>query len=89
MNVSAAELEKLAQQLSRDERLWLIERLASGLRSYPQYSPEELDAQMEVMVNDPDMQRVLRGEDEYDLTGVDPKFLPPRGPECDAAKSTS
>ena len=89
MNLTVAELENLAQQLSRDERLWLIERLASGMRSYPQRTPEELAAQMEAMANDPDIQRVLRGEDTYDLTGVDPKFLPPRGPECDAAKSTS
>ena len=88
MNLSAAELEKLAQQLSRDERLWLIERLASGLRSYPQYTPEELDAQMEAMANDPDIQRVLRNED-LPLTGYGPACCPPEETACDAAKSTS
>lgn len=88
MNQTAAELEKLAQALSLDERLWLIERLAAGLRCYPQYTPEELDAQMEAMANDPDMQRVLRNED-LPLTGYGPACCPSEETACDAAKSTS
>jgi hypothetical protein len=88
MNLSAAELENLAQQLSRDERLWLIERLASGMRSFPQKTPEELAAQWEAMANDPDVQRVLRNED-LPLTGYGPACCPPEERACNAAKSTS
>ena len=55
-----AEVERRALQLSHEERLWLIERLAQSLRGGPGRGRPDWAQQLAAMAADPDVQRELQ-----------------------------
>ncbi len=65
-----AELERQIRQFSREEQLWLIERLAHGLRENPGPATRPSDAALNAMAVDQDVQRELRAI-ESDLAGTE------------------
>lgn len=58
------ELERQIREFPREEQLWLIERLARGLRSSTRLTPDERDQQLALMAADPDIQREIREIDK-------------------------
>lgn len=52
------QLEQQIRQCNSDEQLWLIERLASGLRKHA--APVAHDAELAAMAADPEIQHELR-----------------------------
>ena len=73
MNVSLlSQMEERISQLSRDEQLWLIERLARRLRASALNIEERWANQMADMAADPQIQNELRQiEKEFALTELD------------------
>ena len=71
MNSSVLEsIENQLPQLSHDEQLWLIERLAKRLRKKP--PPANFEADLAAMANDPQIQQELRAiEAEFAVTEQD------------------
>ncbi len=70
MNVSElSQIEERISQLSRDEQLWLIERLAHHLRE-SEARPEDMWAdEVTAMAADPQIQQELRRiDDEFAVT---------------------
>jgi hypothetical protein len=64
--IGLQELENRIAQLSRDEQLWLIERLAHRLRLAPSTADTTLEDDLAAMAADPDIQRELRAiEQEF------------------------
>jgi hypothetical protein len=65
------ELENQITQLSRDEQLWLIERLAHRLRLTTSM-PATMESELAAMAADPNIQRELRAiEEEFRGTESD------------------
>jgi hypothetical protein len=54
-----AEIEKAIQQLSYDQRLWVIERLVHGLRLWSRDARPPVEAALAEMAADPEMRREL------------------------------
>jgi hypothetical protein len=64
------ELERTIQQLSHDERLWLLERLIQGLRRGSKSG--DVDALLAQMAADPEIRRELAAiEAEFAPTEMD------------------
>ena len=65
MNSSTlSEIEKKINQLSREEQLWLIERLAYSLRKSTIKDQSILEYQLAAMADDPEIQNELKKIDE-------------------------
>jgi hypothetical protein len=58
-SASLAQIEQATRQLSYDERLWLICRLADGLRNCSRNARPTFDAELAQMAADPEMQHEL------------------------------
>jgi hypothetical protein len=58
------QLDRQIAQLSLDEQLWLIERIARRLRESPVPDDEALQKELAAMAADPDIQRELRQIEE-------------------------
>jgi hypothetical protein len=54
-----AQIERVVQKLSAEERLWLIERLAHGMRQNTTRKGPELEAALAAMAADQEMQQEL------------------------------
>ncbi len=70
------EIEEKVSQLSREEQLWLIERLVRRLRedskSQNSFDREFFDNQLIAMANDPEIQAELKQiEQEFAITEAD------------------
>jgi hypothetical protein len=66
------ELENRIAELSRDEQLWLIERLAHRLRLTTPVPGTDWENDLAAMAADPDIQRELRSiEEEFRGTESD------------------
>jgi hypothetical protein len=57
--MTLAQIEAAIDQLSYDERLWLIERLVHGLRNSSRDAGPAFDAAMAQMAADPEIRREL------------------------------
>jgi hypothetical protein len=68
-NPALAEIERRIDQLSRDEQLWLIERLAHRLRQKTS-ARTIVESDLAGLAADPDVQRELR-EIEQDFRGAE------------------
>jgi hypothetical protein len=67
-----AEVERTALQLSHEERLWLIERLAQSLRAGRRGGQADWGQGLAAMAADPEVQRELRQiADEFAPTEMD------------------
>ena len=60
MSKVISEIEKKIDQLSHQERLWLIERLARSLRESSTKDQSILESQLDAMASDPEIQRELK-----------------------------
>jgi hypothetical protein len=67
-----AEIERQIDELAAEERLWLIERLARGLRSDSADVRMALEQELAEMAADPDIQRELRDiAEDFSATETD------------------
>jgi hypothetical protein len=76
LSIVLSEIETMINRLSRQEQLWLIEKLARRLRddSMETHLPPTADfkSQLVLMANDPEVQAELRKIDqEFALTETD------------------
>lgn len=70
------EIEQKISQLSREEQLWLIERLVRRLRegaiNHNSSQPDFFDAQLAAMANDPEIRAELKQiDEEFAITEAD------------------
>jgi hypothetical protein len=71
-SIVLAQIEQAIQQLSDEERLLLIERLAQGLRRRARDDQPEVRAALAQMAADPEMQRELTQiAEEFAVTEMD------------------
>lgn len=70
MNSSGlSQIERKINQLSREEQLWLIERIVHRLRKSNIKERSNLDSQLAAMAHDPEIQEEMqRIEKEFALT---------------------
>jgi len=67
-----SEIENKISQLSREEKLWLIERLAHNLRQRAPKDQSILEGQLAAMASDPEIQSELKKiDEEFVLTESD------------------
>lgn len=67
-----SEIEKKINRLSREEQLWLIERLAHSLRESTLKDQSILENQLAAMASDPEIQSELKKiDEEFALTESD------------------
>jgi len=72
MSAELVRLEAAIDQLPFSDQLWLMERLARRIRERSEHAPDSRDRALEVMANDPAIQRELREiEAEFALTESD------------------
>ena len=66
-----SKLETDIQQLTLEEQIWLLERLAHHIGEQAMQQ-QTLESQLEAMASDPDIQREIRAiEDEFSATDAD------------------
>ncbi len=66
-----SKIEESINQLSLDEQLWLMERLAQSIRNF-MFRKTYIESQLAAMANDPEIQRELREiEEEFRVTETD------------------
>jgi hypothetical protein len=71
-SAAITEIEKRLDELSLDEQLWLLERLASRVRQRAADKRKDLAADLAAMAADPDIQRELKAIDaEFRITEAD------------------
>jgi hypothetical protein len=61
--VTLSKIEESINQLSLDEQLWLMERLAQSIRNY-MFRRTDMESQLAAMANDPEIQNELREIEE-------------------------
>ncbi len=73
MNLSRLQdLEQQIRTFSAEEQLWLIERLAHGLRANPPPGHSPAEAALAAMASDPEIQQELRAiEHDFAVTERD------------------
>jgi len=72
MMTSVAQIESAIEELSTDEQLQLIERLAQRIRGKPRRRLKVTDAEIAEMASDPDIRREIAQIDkEFRVTEMD------------------
>ena len=71
-SVALTEIERRLDELSLDEQVRLLERLATRVRQLTTAKNDGVDAELAAMAADPDIQRELRAiEEEFRVTEAD------------------